>query len=81
MAARNRRAAGFFAFIYLSCLLLARVQSNPVNIPVNQVPLTLWERAWRALNEHSPTHHLYAQGNLINAQELVSYARRIAKFS
>ncbi|XP_014488049.1 PREDICTED: uncharacterized protein LOC106751610 [Dinoponera quadriceps] len=81
MAARNQRAAGYLAFIYLSCLLMARAQSNPVNIPVNQVPLTLWERAWRALNEHSPTHHLYAQGNLINAQELVEPPYKVYKFT
>ncbi|XP_011145705.2 uncharacterized protein LOC105186896 [Harpegnathos saltator] len=81
MAARNRRAMGFLVYVYLGYLLLARVQSNPVNIPVNQVPLTLWERAWSALNEHSPTHHLYAQGNLINAQELVEPPYKIYKFT
>ncbi|EFN80374.1 Putative cysteine proteinase CG12163 [Harpegnathos saltator] len=72
---------GFLVYVYLGYLLLARVQSNPVNIPVNQVPLTLWERAWSALNEHSPTHHLYAQGNLINAQELVEPPYKIYKFT
>lgn len=70
MAERSR--AGYLALLYLACLVAQAVRSNPVNLPLNRVSSRLLEKAWKGLNEHSPTHHLYAHGNLINAQELVS---------
>nr|XP_012223533.1 PREDICTED: uncharacterized protein LOC105672877 [Linepithema humile] len=79
MAERSR--AGFLTLLYLACFVAQTVRSNPVNIPLNRVPLTLWERAWRALNDHSPTHHLYAHGNLINAQELEEPPYKVYKFT
>lgn len=70
MAEQSR--AGYLALLYLACLVVQAVRSNPVNVPLNQVSPRLLDKAWKGLNEHSPTHHLYAHGNLINAQELVS---------
>ncbi|XP_012538437.1 uncharacterized protein LOC105837850 [Monomorium pharaonis] len=79
MAERSR--AGCLALLYLSCLVAQAVRANPVNIPLNRVPSRLLEKAWKALNEHSPTHHLYAQGNLINAQELEEPPYKVYKFT
>lgn len=79
MAERSR--AGYLALLYLACLFAQAVRSNPVNIPLNRVPSGLLEKAWKALNEHSPTHHLYAHGNLINAQELEEPPYKVYKFT
>ncbi|KAG5348347.1 CATF protein, partial [Acromyrmex charruanus] len=79
MAERSR--AGHLALLYLACLIAQMVRSNPVNIPLNRVSSQLSEKAWRALNDHSPTHHLYAHGNLINAQELDEPPYKVYKFT
>ncbi|KYN27092.1 PREDICTED: uncharacterized protein LOC108757840 [Trachymyrmex cornetzi] len=79
MAERSR--AGHLALLYLVCLIAQVVRSNPVNIPLNRVPSQLSEKAWRALNDHSPTHHLYAHGHLINAQELDEPPYKVFKFT
>ncbi|KYQ48014.1 hypothetical protein ALC60_12974 [Trachymyrmex zeteki] len=79
MAERSR--AGYLALLYLVCLVAQMVRSNPVNIPLNRVSSQLSEKAWRALNDHSPTHHLYAHGNLINAQELDEPPYKVYKFT
>ncbi|XP_011635419.1 uncharacterized protein LOC105426056 isoform X1 [Pogonomyrmex barbatus] len=79
MAERSR--ADFLTLVYLCCLLAQAVHSNPVNIPLKLVSPRLLEKAWRALNDHSPTHHLYAQGNLINAQKLEEPPYKVYKFT
>ncbi|KYN02448.1 PREDICTED: uncharacterized protein LOC108774318 [Cyphomyrmex costatus] len=79
MAERSR--ADYLALLYLTCLVAQMVRSNPVNIPLNRVPLQLSNKAWKALNDHSPTHHLYAHGNLINAQELDEPPYKVYKFT
>ncbi|XP_071559801.1 uncharacterized protein [Temnothorax nylanderi] len=79
MAERSR--AGYLALLYFACLLAQAVRSNPVNIPLSRVSSRLLEKAWRALNDHSPTHHLYAHGNLINAQELEEPPYKVYKFT
>ncbi|XP_011169692.1 putative cysteine proteinase CG12163 [Solenopsis invicta] len=79
MAERSR--ASCLALLYLACLVAQAARANPVNIPLNRVSSQLQEKAWRALNDHSPTHHLYAHGNLINAQELEEPPFKVYKFT
>ncbi|XP_011859175.1 PREDICTED: putative cysteine proteinase CG12163 [Vollenhovia emeryi] len=79
--AERSGATACLALLYLACLAAQAVRANPVNIPLTQVPSRLLEKAWRALNDHSPTHHLYAHGNLINAQELEEPPYKVYKFT
>ncbi|RLU16605.1 hypothetical protein DMN91_010673 [Ooceraea biroi] len=58
MAARSRTGP-LVLLLLVCCIGLHSVRANPVNIPLNRVPTALWQKAWRALNDHSPTHHLY----------------------
>ncbi|XP_029163617.1 uncharacterized protein LOC114935029 [Nylanderia fulva] len=70
-----------FALLCLVCVLAQTARTNPVNIPVKAVPGTLWMKAWKALNKHTPTHHRYSSGHMINAQELEEPPYKLYKFT
>lgn len=38
-------------------------------------------KAWKALNKHTPTHHRYSSGHMINAQELEEPPYKLYKFT
>lgn len=67
--------AGFLtcaaSFLFLLYLNLIPVLCGPGTKLVQNVPEPLIRSALTSLNEDSPTHHVYKDGNLISAQKLV----------
>ncbi|XP_070163410.1 uncharacterized protein [Polyergus mexicanus] len=80
MAAQSR--AGL-ALLFLACFLAKATRTNSLNYDSSflGVPGMLWAEAFKALNKHSPTHHRYSSGQMINVQELDEPPYKLYKFT